>query len=201
MTENVESQRFFHVTRHLSYNSNAPLVTGLKIEAGIVHNPFFRFYEGEINYPVTTPEGIVHCKAIRFLSAVKNGEIESRNLAHIAHGVAQHYLMLARELIMEEVRKDVDSNLPSRQSCLWMVETESDAKYWQKRLNGVSCIVVLKVHGVIHRTDASLLLGDSEPLSETYNRARRYWCGETSEHAEREVLFKGTAEVVDLISS
>lgn len=56
-------------------------------------------------------------------------------------------------------------------------------------------ICELTCTGTIQRADASLLLGDSEPLLETRDRARRYWRGETSASPEMETLFIGEATV------
>jgi hypothetical protein len=39
------------------------------------------------------------------------------------------------------------------------------------------------------------LLGDSEPLSVTRERARKYWQGEASESPQWETLFVGEAKV------
>lgn len=49
--------------------------------------------------------------------------------------------------------------------------------------------------GIIHRADARLLLGDSEPLSVTKERARRYWRGEIGQDPEMETLFVGDAVI------
>jgi hypothetical protein len=40
------------------------------------------------------------------------------------------------------------------------------------------------------------LLRDGEVLWSVIANAKRYWCGEMSEHPQREVLFRGTAHVM-----
>lgn len=200
MVQKVSGKHFFHVTRDLPYNKNPPIAPSMKLKIGDNHNPFFGFYENVREYPVDTPEGQINCKALRFLKLVRDGEINCPGLAQIAHEVAEHYVMLVRELIMEEVRKDVAPNAPSRQSCLWVLETVDQAKYWQQRLGGTSRIARLQLYGVVHHADASLLLGDSEPLSVTYERAHAYWRGEMSENPESEALFRGKATVIDTVT-
>ena len=46
-----------------------------------------------------------------------------------------------------------------------MTRTIDEAIYWKDKLNRQATIVELEVCGTIHDADASLLLGDSEPLS------------------------------------
>ncbi|MBI1274691.1 DUF2441 domain-containing protein [bacterium] len=193
-------KKLYHVTRKLPYSPHPELIVGSQITVGKSQNPFFGFYNGERVYEVDTPSGKIPCKAIRFLNAVKNGEVQCPNLPQIACEVASHYLMLARELIMEEVRKDTAPDAPSRQSCMWMARTVDDARVWQAKLNGPSKIIEFKVDGKIHEADAGHLLGDSEPLSVTYDRARKYWLSEVSSKPEPELLFSGVAEVIRIIT-
>lgn len=196
MVEKVNDRSFFHVARSLPYNPNSALEVGQILDVGYAHNPFFGFYQNEITFPVDTNEGQIHCKAIKFLSSVRDGAISCPTLAEKAHSIAQHYLMLTRELIMEEVRRDVAKGCPSRQSCLWVVETSSEAEYWRNRLGGLDVkIVELVLNGTIHKADAGWLLGDSEPLSKTYKNAKSYWLGEVSDRPELEILFEGKATV------
>ena len=196
----VNNKQFFHVARTVPYNSYDDFERGMELEVGKRHNPFFSFYQKAKTFPVNIDNEMIDVKAISFLARVKNGEITPHNLANDAHDVAQHYLMLARELIMEEVRKDTADDSPSRQSCLWAVETKDQALFWKNRLGCDDArLVTLAVDGVTHTADAGLLLGDSEPLEETYKRAKAYWRGEMSENPELEVLLNGRVEVVDVV--
>ncbi len=198
MAEQITDGDFFHVTRDLPYNQHAPMSIGAVFEIGSKPNPFFGFYEGARSYSVTTPTEVVQVPAIKFLKSVSRGEINCPILPKIAAEVAEHYLLLAREIIMEQVRREIAPDAPSRQTCLWLTDSIDAARAWRVRLGGNCRIARLKVCGVIHRADASLLLGDSEPLSKTYDRARAYWVGQRSESPEPETLFYGSAEVVEL---
>lgn len=200
MPVEVRSRLAFHVTRALSYNSNPPLSIGCEFTAGKSHNPFFGFYEGARTYDVTLENGdVAKVPAIKFLNSVKNGKINCPALPQIAADVAQHYVILARELIMEETRKDIAPNAPSRKDCLWVADTIEEARLWKSRLGGDAKITHLQITGSIHRADAGLLLGDSEPLSTTYAKAQDYWRGNLSERPELETLFKGNAIVIDFL--
>jgi hypothetical protein len=199
LAEQVSRKTLYHVTRsNLKYSTHPLLEVDSKLTAGKESNPFFAYYERSVTLPVKTADGTIQVSVMRYLSAVETGEIDPSDLPRIARSIASHYVMLSRELIMEETRKQIAPDAPSRHTCLWMLETEEQARYWQHRLGGASRIAVIRAWGVVHRADASLLLGDSEPLSETYRRARSYWRGEASDNPETEVLFSGRGEVVGL---
>ena len=199
MINTVSKGRFYYVARDVPHAQCAKLDVGLDLSTSSAHNPFFAFYELPRVYPVTTTAGDQDVKAIRFLSLVRDGTITCPTLPQIASEIATHYVMLARELIMEEVRREVASDAPSRQTCLWVVQSAELARYWQGRLGGQSRILEVELDGVFHTADANWLLGDSEPLSVTYDRARRYWLGEISERPEMECLFSGTGKVVSIL--
>jgi hypothetical protein len=194
MFEKITDKTLYHFTANKQYKR--ALTAGQKVIAGVDYNPFFAFYEGARLYPVTLEDkSIVQVRAIKFLTKVKEGVINCPRLPVIAHEVAQHYIMLARELIMEEIRIRDFSEAPSRQRCLYLADSLEEARTWQKRIGDGGEICSLTCNGVTHRADAHLLLGDSEPLSETRARAARYWRGEASETPEWETLFVGEAIV------
>ncbi|NOJ40885.1 DUF2441 domain-containing protein [Bradyrhizobium australiense] len=138
----------------------------------------------------------VQVPAVKFLKQVQAGNINCPTLPTVAAEVAQHYVMLCRELIMEEIRlAEFKGEPPSRQRCLFACETVEEARYWKQLVGPGSTICELTCTGTIHRVDASLLLGDSEPLSVTRERARNYWRGEAGESPQWETLFVGEAKV------
>jgi hypothetical protein len=188
MAEMIENREFFHVTRDLPYSRHVPMTIGALIEAGSGQNPFFGFYEGVRSYPVKTSAAVFQVPAIRFVKSVFRKEIDCPNLPKIAAEIAEHYIILVRELVMEEMRREVAPDAPSRQSCLWLVDTIDEARAWRIRLGGNNRIVRLRARGNIQRAGAALLLGDSEPLSKTYDRARSYWKGEHSEVVSHSVV-------------
>ncbi|WP_144577097.1 DUF2441 domain-containing protein [Agrobacterium sp. DE0009] len=188
----------FHVTRDVPYSPKLPLEIGYTTTIGQNPNPFFNFYENARTYPVNLANGdIIQVPAIRFLKAVRSGEITPANLAGDALDIAQHYLMLARELLYEEVRVRDHADLPSRQTCLWASDNIEEARAWAVKLGGRARIFRLRVVGLKHRADANLLLGDSEPLSATYKSAEAYWSGESSSMPLWETLISGAVTLVD----
>ena len=196
MAQAVSDFRLFHVTRQITYNSHPPLTVGADVQVGKATNPFFGFYENARTYMVGLPTGYVRYGAIHFLKEVQAGRVRSDQLPAVAVEVAQHYVMLTRELIMEEVRREVAPLAPSRQRCLWAAADLTLARHWKNRLGGDARILEIAVKGTVFHADANLLLGDSEPLSVTYDRARRYWRGESGDAPDPEVLVAGRVTVV-----
>ena len=183
LTEFVRDRALFHVTVTKPYKQ--AFASGQNVHIGASDNPFFQFYEGARSYPVNDNGMMVNVKAVRWLRLVRDGLIAPHPgiLPTIALEIAEHYVMLCRELIMEELRRDeFGSKPPSRQSCIYACDTLEEAKYWRDGIgdNG-SSVCELSCTGTIHRADAGLLLGESEPLSVTRERGRRYWRGETSD--------------------
>lgn len=199
MTELVRDKTLFHVTITKLYKQ--ALVVGQAINIGANDNPYFQFYEGAREYPINDNGNMVNVKAVRWLRLVRDGQIAPNPgiLPAIALEIAQHYVMLSRELIMEELRRDEFGGLPpSRQRCVYACDTLEEARYWRDRIGDNGSVCKISCTGTIHRADAGLLLGDSEPLSITRDRGRRYWRGEASDHPEWETLFVGDARVVNV---
>jgi len=201
MTEQITNKVLFHVTATKPYKQS--LTMGQKLRVGDTDNPFFAFYENVRQYPITDSNGrVVDIMALAWLKHVRDGNIRTDYpiLANIASEVATHYIMLCRELIMEDIRKaEFYSEPPSRQRCLYACDSLDEAKIWNSRIGDNGAICEIACTGTIHRADAKLLLGDSEPISITRDRARSYWAGEVGPNPEMETLFVGDAVVTRMI--
>jgi hypothetical protein len=197
MVEQLTNRKLFHVSVGAPYKT--ALIGNQSIRAGDAPNPFFAFYEGAREYPVTENGATIQVKAVAWLKRVRAGTILPQSpqiLANIAAEVTEHYVMLARELIMEEIRvSEFGGKPPSRQTCLYGADTLDEARYWNRRIGGQGTICELTCTGTMHRADARLLLADSEPLSVTRDQARKYWRGEAGGNPEWETLFVGEATV------
>jgi hypothetical protein len=196
MPEQVSNRTLFHVTAVKPYKQ--AFVANQVIHVGNTDNPFFRFYESVRQYPAIENGQTIQLEAIRWLTAVRDGGTQPPPglLPRIAVEVAQHYVMLCRELIMEEIRvNEFNSTPPSRQKCLYACDSLERARYWNARIGDNGLICELNCTGTIHHADARLLLGGSEPLSMTRDHARAYWRGDVSDNPEMETLFAGDAVV------
>jgi len=174
---------------------------GTVIEVGNKQNPFFSHYEETQEYKVQLPGRTVHVPVLRFLNDVKKGKIKCDDLADRAYNIVNHYHILSRELILEEVRLSVYPTAPSRKTCLWVSDTLELARKWKRKLPQESSIFRLKLEGKFHAGDARLMMNESEPLSQAYEKAKHYWRSETSERPLPEILFAGSATILEEMPS
>lgn len=198
MVEKVSGRKLYQVTIANGYKQ--AFVESQQIRVGVEYNPFFRFYESTIEYPVTDGEtgATIRVNAVDWLHRVRAGTILTSYeiLATKAFEVSQHYMMLARELIMEQIRlEEFAGQPPSRQTCLFLSETPEEARSWIPLLGDGGVICELDCSGIIHRADSRLMVKVSEPLSLTRDKARAYWRGEVSAEPRIEILFQGDAVV------
>ncbi|MHC4050159.1 DUF2441 domain-containing protein [Bradyrhizobium sp. 25ACV] len=113
--------------------------------------------------------------------------------------MSQHYMMLARELLMEQIRvEDFSGSPPSRQRCLYLSETVEEARTWLPLLGGNGAVCELTCTGVIHRADSRQMVMLSEPLQVTRERAQAYWQGKASADPRMETLFVGKAKITGM---
>lgn len=198
MITTIQDQKLYQVTVTTGYKQ--AFVLGQHVRAGVEYNPFFKFYESALKYPVTDGQtgGTIHVNAVDWLHRVRMKTIATSYeiLADKAVEVSQHYMMLARELLMEQIRlEEFDGTPPSRQKCLYLSDSIEEAKSWSPLLGGCGAVCELACTGTIHRADSRLMVKVSEPLSVTREKARAYWRGEESADPRLEILFEGDALV------
>ena len=201
MVESVVGRKLYQITLTSPYKQ--AFVKDQKISVGGEYNPFFKFYETTRQYPVEDGNtGIItQVNAVEWLHRVRIGTIGTSHdmLANIAWEVSQHYMMLARELLMEQVRiQEFGSIPPSRQCCLYLSETVEEARTWLPLLGGNGAVCELTCTGIVHKADSRLMTMVSEPLSISREKALAYWRGEASAAPRMETLFVGDAEVTSL---
>jgi len=197
MTEIIKDGIYYHVAHNKNYVQRTPLSVGTEFEVGHETNPYFGYYDKARTYNVHKDGKNIRVPALKFLRSFKNGTIMGPDLPKQAYNIANHYSMLSRELIMEEVRRELVPDAPSRKSCLWVVDSLSLAAYWQRKIGGRSRLMKLSLTGKMHKGDAKLLMNESEPLADTYEKARQYWLGEQTEDALPEILFAGKVLVLE----
>lgn len=194
---------YYHVNRRVAWSAYTLLKEGDVLDIGGKSNPYFAYFETHrYAVPVTLPDGEkISSPAIRFLGAVERGEAQHPQLPRIANEIARHFVTYVRELIWEDVRRREFPHLPSRQRCFWLIPTIEGAKYWVARLECKADCQILKVQaqGRIHRANELYLLGDSEPMQETIQKARQYWLGIFPEDGKEEIIFEGRVKITQVI--
>ncbi len=198
MVENVQGRKLYHAS--VTNNYQATFVKDQIVTVATEHNPFFRFYESTLEFPITDGQtgALLNVNAFDWIQRVRAGAIKTtyQILADKAFQVSQHYMMLARELIMEQIRLDeFEGEAPSRQTCLFLANSVEEARSWLPLVGHNGLICELTCSGIIHYADSRLMLAVSEPLSITRDKARGYWRGDVSANPRMEILFSGEAVV------
>jgi hypothetical protein len=201
----LKDESLFHINSGANGSPHEVMNRGDAIEVGKSTNPFFGFYENWTRtYPVRMKDGTTqHLPAIQFLRNVFEGNLTPDNLPKTALETARHFLMLARELVWENVRLLQAPDAPSRQRCIWLLKTPEEARKWVGILGfqrGCYSIVRVRATGKALDVDSNLLAADSEPLSKWYEKAGMYWHGETSASPMMETLFEGKLEVTEIVA-
>ncbi|BAV45198.1 hypothetical protein MesoLj113a_47190 [Mesorhizobium sp. 113-1-2] len=199
MLERVVDVELFHVARTaLTYNERPAMTVGSIIEAGPAHNSFFGSFERPVAFSVPINGKQQMVPAVELLFRIQKGEFATAALPKMAWDTANHFKNLSRELLMEIVRMKEAADAPSRMKSLWTTDTLGQALEWSKILGGPATIFSLRATGKVFRTDAALLMKDSEPYSVSLHRASEYWAGKARDQKEPEILFEGIA-IVDAI--
>ncbi len=204
MKKTVDGESYFHINSSANLSPYGMMKKGDAIQVGKSSNPFFRFYEVyQRTYAVTESDGSVHqIPAMSFLRRTKDDSIESQDFPRIAFETANHFLILARELFWENIRLAEFPDAPSRQRCIWLIESLEHVSAWIMRLGfkpGDFQVVRVSTQGQVVRTDGNNLAGDTQLLSVWTNLARAYWAGKKSSNPIPEVLFEGNLEVQAIV--
>lgn len=130
--------------------------------------------------------------------------VMNSDIANLIFKTVNDSAMITRELMFEEVRKELNPNLPSRLKCLYVCKTKKEIKDWIdifRRTNKKEFqIVKLKLTGSIFIGDASFILRQNISLNRKKEQAKMYWNGEKKDKIN-EYLFVGTAVVEDILNN
>lgn len=121
-------------------------------------------------------------------------------------GELEHHTMVAlRELSLEEVRKELYPDFPSRLNCLYVSESLEEAEKWAGLFVTLKrptySIVKLKVVGNIFVGDAKLCFKATTNKEENLKLAKKYWEFKFENQADiiKEILVGGEVEAVEIV--
>lgn len=210
--------RLFHVVTDQPQAPTHLVKPGYTIDTEVGgYNPFFKNAAAtppQVNLTASESPGL-----LEFFRSFENEEYQwsyrpsMNELAKWAYQILQGQLKLKRELIFEQVRASEFSELPSRQRCLWVSETLSDALYWKSRLscnarNRPPRVFIIDATGETFTAHEGHLIQEAEAFAITEARARDYWQGVPAlpsfpgrDSGRYEILFKGKATFIEEIAS
>ncbi len=140
-----------------------------------------------------------------FLNSLEVGDCNHHeNLPQLLFYPLTHYMRLVSELILESVRNEKFSDLPSRCKCLWLTSTLEEAKMWvpncapEETYQRQIVKVCTKDEGL--RCDASLIKFENESLTELIRKSNLYWEGTQKNNVEEEeILYVGDIKVLEVL--
>ena len=197
MINHITDEIYYHI--HSQSQLGQDLQVGDTLEIGQKFNNFY--------YEIYNIEHLENGKdANQHLVDMKKEEnLELNNdTANLIFKTINDNAMITRELMFEEVRKELNINLPSRLKCLYVCKTKREVKDWINIFSRTNKkdfqILKLKLTGDIFIGDASFILRQNISLNRKKEQAKMYWSGEKKDNIN-EYLFIGTAVVEDILNN
>lgn len=204
----IENQKFFHIHKH-----NSPKwFEGARLSFGLEPNNSWRAFEVArrgITNPKSNEVYTVDLVALRALEFYRKQKPKDPRLTFYHHDAVVTLaetldsLFLAtrmvRELIFEDVRRQLYTALPSRTSCIWLIPEDPRAvRFWLDNMRGdYKKVYRVNATGEMHRATQQIVMGDTISMSEWRKRAMDYWNGANSESHDDEILLSGDIEVLE----
>lgn len=192
MFKNVENKIYYHINTKNKFN------IGDIINCGDKYNNFY--------YEVYDSEYLLEGKDANetLINKRKNKDYNINDLEEfkLIFNTINNDSFVTRELIFEEVRKEINEKLPSRFKSLFVCESMEEINKWLdifKRTDKKDYqIVKLELNGRVFTGDASFILRQNISLNKKRDLAKRYWSCEKLDNLN-ETLFEGTAVVKEIV--
>jgi len=208
--DTILDKEYFHFQRE---DAPSQWQEGQTISIGSTFNPFFSFYQD--HYTCLQSPDTRRVFPIRWVVdhvlEVQDGKAEklpelgfySYDPVETLRGASlalKEYLMLIREFVFEEVRREQFPDLPSRQKCIWVMETPESVVYWAGKMDIPKRLLKVRLAGEGHRASNDCLASDTLSLKEFRTNAVNYWSGEQSSSSpQHETLFEGSVYVARVV--
>lgn len=195
---------FFYHLNHTSNNSPyKALSTGDCFTVGAEINPYFKWLKEHSPTKIHIEKGVRREDGPRcYWDKIINKTVtDAKFLSYLYHEV-RHLTSCYQELILENIREKEFSQLPSRQSCLWLIPDNKEClQFWCRKISSKSQVLRLKVNGIVHYANESFLKNEYLSIDHMEYFARKYWSGENTQPLTNsvEVLFTGEAEVLEVL--
>lgn len=192
MIENVNKKIYYHINTGNKLNVDDVLNIGDRY-----NNFYYEIYNGEYLLEEKDANEILINKRKN-----KDYTINDIDEFKVVYETINNSAMITRELMFEEVRKEINNELPSRLKCLYVCETLEEIEEWLnifKRTNKKDYqILELELTGKVFTGDASYILRQNISLNKKREQAKEYWNGNKI-NCHNETLFEGTAVVRSII--
>lgn len=188
MIEEINKKTYYHI------NTGNKLNVGDILNIGDRYNNFYHeIYNSESLLDEKDANEILIDKRKN-----KNYIIKDIDEFKLIYETINNSAMITREIIFEEVRKEINNELPSRLKCLYVCESLNEIEEWLnifKRTNKKDYqILELELTGKVFTGDASYILRQNISLNKKREQAKKYWNGNKINN-HNETLFEGIAVV------
>lgn len=192
MIEKINKKTYYHI------NTGKKLNVGDILNIGESYNNFY--------YEIYNSEYLLDGKDANeiLINKRKNKDYNISDIEEfkLIYDTINNSAMITRELIFEEVRKEINDELPSRLKCLYVCNSLDEIEEWLnifKRTNKKDYqILELELTGKVFTGDASYILRQNISLNKKRHQAKEYWKG-NKVHNQKESLFEGIAIVKKIV--
>ncbi|MGH8293594.1 MAG: DUF2441 domain-containing protein [Gammaproteobacteria bacterium] len=204
----IESEKFYHIHKH-----NSPKwVEGAVFTFGEEPNNSWRAFEVArrgITNPETNEVFTVDRVAFRALHVYRKqgkkdpllGFYHFNPVMTLAETLDSLFLSTrkVRELVLEDVRRQMYPDLPSRTSCIWLIPDDArSVRFWLENMRGDHKKVFrVSATGEMHRAPQQMVMGDTISLVEWHKRALEYWNGVVTESYDDEISCNGEIKILE----
>ncbi len=193
MIEKVNKRLYYHI------NTEKKLNVGAILNIGETYNNFY--------YEIYNSEHLLDRKDANeiLINKRKNKDYNITDIEEfkLIYETINNSAMITRELIFEEVRKEINNELPSRLKCLYVCNSLEEIEEWLnifKRTNKKDYqILELELTGKVFTGDASYILRQNRSLNKKREQAKEYWASKKINN-QSETLFEGIAIVRKIIN-
>lgn len=113
-----------------------------------------------------------------------------------SENIIRSYCMFIREIIFEEVRNQFFPGLPSRRTCIWVIERPGIEGWWES-FKGEKQLLTLNLTGNLHKGNNKFLKIGTFAHNIYRENAFQYWTGsDGSDPEDEECIFEGLIEIV-----
>lgn len=125
------------------------------------------------------------------------------NMLKDASILLKGFSLQKQELILEQARKEINSELPSRKNSIWLCD-EKGMEFWKQELNKKDSFMKLfkvNVTGNLFKTSDIYIPNNDTDIIEAYEQAKKYWNPDYNNLDEERVeyLFNGKVKVLEKI--
>lgn len=191
--KNVYQERYFHIQRNKDWGESDQWDIGSVIKVGDRHN---KFMKGRFLHDYDMPTQI-NLEKLHLDASVNPFYLRNIGIVY------QEYIIKTREYIFENERLQINPELPSRFTCLFLTDKEG-IEFWKARLltnpnQQPYTIYELSVSGRIHKANQQYVELNTKSQEYNHQLAREYWGGVNADKEGSEYLFAGDIQVINRV--